>query len=140
MSNASSQNNNRGVPSDIEIRNNYLFKPLSWVPLTLSPRNQWVEKNAFELKSAQRLLFDSNVIENVWAAGQMGYAVVLTVRSSQSGDFAVVNDITITNNVLKNVVAGVNTLAKDDACGAAPYTACKNAGSQDRWYIANNLM
>ena len=141
MFGGSGQNNNRGVPSDIEIRNNYLFKPLSWVPLTLSPGNQWVEKNAFELKSAQRLLFDSNVIENVWAAGQMGYAVVLTVRSSQSGDFAVVNDITITNNVLKNVVSGFNTLAKDDQCGpGGAYPNCKNAGSQDRWYIANNLI
>jgi hypothetical protein len=135
------QNNNRGVPSDIEIRNNYLFKPLTWVPLTTAPVNQWVEKNAFELKSAQRVLFDSNIIENVWAGGQMGYAIVLTVRSSQSGDFAVVNDITITNNVLRNVVAGINTLAKDDTCGAAGgYPNCHNAGSQDRWYIANNLM
>ena len=25
------------LPSDIEIRNNYLFKPLSWVPLSCSP-------------------------------------------------------------------------------------------------------
>lgn len=133
-------NNNRGVPSDIEIRNNYLFKPLSWVPLTTAPANQWVAKNAFEVKSAQRVLFDSNIVENVWAGGQMGYAIVLTVRSAQSGDFAVVNDITITNNVLKNVVAGFNTLAKDDQCGVAPYTACKNAGSPDRWHIANNLM
>jgi hypothetical protein len=140
MFGGSGGNNNRGVPSDIEVRNNYLFKPLSWVKLTTAPVNQWVEKNAFELKSARRVLFDSNVIENVWAGGQMGFAIVLTVRSSQSGDVAVVNDITITNNVLKNVVSGVNTLAKDDQCGAAPYTACKNAGSQDRWYIANNLM
>jgi len=140
MFGGSGGNKNRGVPSDIEVRNNYLFKPLSWVKLTTAPVNQWVEKNAFELKSAQRVLFDSNTIENVWAAGQMGFAIVLTVRSSQSGDAAVVNDITITNNVLKNVVSGVNTLAKDDQCGAAPYTACKNAGSQDRWYIANNLM
>ncbi len=132
------QNTNAGVPSDIEIRNNYLYKQLAWVPLTTAPVNQWVEKNAFEVKSAQRVLFDSNTIENVWAAGQMGYAIVLTVRSSQSGDFSVVNDITVTNNVLKNVVAGVNTLAKDDQCGIAPYTACKNAGSQDRWYIADN--
>lgn len=92
--------------------------------------NQWVEKNAFELKSAQRVLFDSNLVENVWAGGQMGFAIVLTVRSTQSGDFAVVNDVTITNNVLKNVVSGVNTLAKDDQCGVAPYINCKNAGSQ----------
>jgi hypothetical protein len=140
MFGGSGGNNNRGVPSDIEVRNNYLFKPLSWIKLTTAPGNQWVEKNAFELKSAQRVLFDGNVIENVWAAGQMGFAIVLTVRSSQSGDFAVVNDITITNNVLKNVVSGVNTLANDDQCGVASYTACKNAGSQDRWYIANNLM
>jgi hypothetical protein len=140
MFGGSGGNNNRGVPSDIEIRNNYLFKPLTWVPLTLAPLNQWVEKNAFECKSCQRVLFDGNTIENVWAGGQMGFAIVLTVRSSQSGDFAVVNDITITNNLLKNVVSGVNTLAKDDTCGVAPYTACKNAGSQDRWYIANNLM
>jgi hypothetical protein len=141
MFGGSGGNNNRGVPSDIEIRNNYLFKPLSWVPLTTAPINQWVEKNAFELKSAQRVLFDSNVIENVWAAAQMGFAVVLTVRPSQSGDFSVVNDVTITNNVLKNVVSGFNTLAKDDACGpGGPYPNCKNGGSQDRWYIANNLI
>lgn len=94
----SGANNNRGVPSDIEIRNNYLFKRLAWVGLTTALVNQWVEKNGLELKSAQRVLFDSNVIENVWMAGQMGFAIVLTVRTSQSGDFAVVNDITITNN------------------------------------------
>jgi len=144
MFGGSGGNNNRGVPSDIEIRNNYLSKPLAWAKAglggTIAPGNQWVEKNAFELKSAQRVLFDSNLIENVWMAGQMGFAIVLTVRSSQSGDFAVVNDITITNNVLKNVVSGVNTLAKDDQCGIAPYASCTNAGSQTRWNIANNLI
>jgi hypothetical protein len=45
-----------------------------------------VEKNAFELKSARRVLFDSNTIENVWAAGQVGAAFLLTIRTSQSGD------------------------------------------------------
>jgi hypothetical protein len=132
--------NNPYIPSDIEIRNNYLFKPLSWVALSVTQK-QMVVKNAFELKSAQRVLFDSNTIENVWANGQNGFAIVLTVRSSQSGDISVVNDVTITNNVLKNVVSGFNTLAKDDACGATwGYPNCHNSGSQDRWYIANNLM
>ena len=135
--------NNPYVPSDIEIRNNYLYKPLSWAKSgeggTLLPHNQWVEKNAFEIKNAQRVLFDRNTIQNVWAAGQAGYAIVLTVRTSQSGDIAVVNDITITNNLLNNVVAGFNTMAKDDVCGATGgYPNCHNAGSQDRWYIANN--
>ena len=129
-------NGNPWVPSDIEIRNNYLFKPLLWVPLSLN--GTLVVKNAFEVKSGQRILFDHNKIENVWAGGQNGYAIVLTVRSSQSGDVSVVNDITITNNTLKNVVAGFNTLAADDQCGNSTYPNCHNAGSQDRWYIANN--
>jgi hypothetical protein len=142
MFGGSGKNFNRGVPSDIEIRNNYLFKPLEWaaIGVSLPPNNKWVVKNAFELKSAQRVLFDSNVIENVWAAGQIGFAIVLTVRSSQSGDFSVVSDVTITNNVLKNVVSGFNTLAKDDQCRAASYASCQNAGGQERWYIANNLV
>ncbi|HVP49782.1 MAG TPA: hypothetical protein VMT56_01030 [Candidatus Bathyarchaeia archaeon] len=145
MFGGSGKNNNRGVPSDIEARNNYLYKPLSWAKSglggTLAPNNQWVAKNAFELKSAQRVLIDGNVIENVWAAGQSGFAILLTVRTSQSGDFAVVNDVTITNNVLKNVVSGFNTSAKDDECGpGGGYPDCKNAGSQDRWNIADNLI
>jgi hypothetical protein len=136
------KNFNRGVPSDIEIRNNYLYKPLAWAMPGLSrpPGNTMVVKNAFECKSCLRLLFDSNVIENVWAAGQDGFAIVLTVRSGQSGDFTVVSDITITNNVLKNVVSGVNTLAKDDLCGVAGYEKCESAGGQERWNISNNLI
>ncbi len=126
------------VPSDIVVRNNYLFKPLSWVPLSLN--GQMVVKNSFELKSAQRVWFDSNTIENEWKAGQNGYAITLTVRSSQSGDISVVNDVTITNNILKNVTAGINTLAADDQCANSTYYLCKNAGSQDRWNIKNNLV
>jgi len=138
-------NNNRGVPSDITATGNYLFKPLRWAVVgkggTIPPGNQWVEKNAFELKSAQRVLFDSNVIENVWAAGQVGYAIPLTVRSGQSGDFAVVNDVTISNNLLKNVTSFVNTLAADDTChNGNSYPQCGNAGSQDRWNIASNVI
>ena len=51
-----------------------------------------------------------------------------------------VNDITITNNVLKNVVSGIGSGAVDDGCGpGTAYLNCHNAGSQARWYIANNL-
>jgi len=133
---------NLGVPSDIEIRNNYLYKPLAWaVPgVGVAPNQTMVVKNALEVKCGQRILFDSNTIENMWSGGQLGYAIVLTVRTGQSGDFCVDNDITITNNVLKNVVSGINGGAADDTCGAAGgYPSCHNAGSQARWYIANNL-
>ena len=128
------------VPSDIEIRNNWIFKPLEWVPLSRPPIYAMVVKNLLECKSCQRVLVDGNTFENVWRAGQEGYAIVLTVRSSQSGDVAVVNDITITNNVLKNVGSGINTLGADDVCGTTGYEFCTNAGSQARWNISNNLI
>ena len=128
------------VPSDIQVQNNYIFKPLSWVPLSLPPVRSMVVKNAFEIKSAQRVLFRQQHHRECLGGWTGGAAVVLTVRSSQSGDVAVVNDISITNNVLKNVVAGFATLAKDYMCGVAPYTNCHNAGSQDRWNISNNLI
>jgi hypothetical protein len=133
-------NGNRGVPSDIIIRYNLLFKPLAWEPLSRPANESLVVKNAFELKSAQRVVFEFNTIQNVWSDGQAGYAIVLTVRSSQSGDFAVVNDVIIRHNSLLNVVAGINMLAADDNCGVAPYTNCMNAGSQDRWEISDNVL
>lgn len=143
----SGQNFNIGVASDIEIRNNYLFKPLSWVPLSVdqSLPNSLVVKNLMECKSCLRMLFDSNVAENNWAGGQVGYSLVLTVRSAQSGDMTVVTDITVTNNIFKNVVAWLNTLPVDDFCGVQPdgsnpYPNCHNPGSQDRWNITNNLV
>ncbi len=127
------------IASDLEIRKNYLFKPLSWVAASVT-QHTMVVKNALELKSAQRVLVDGNTMENVWANGQNGFAIVLTVRSYQSGDISVVNDITVTNNLLKNVVAGFNTLAQDDVCGTSTGPNCHNAGSQTRWNIANNLI
>ena len=69
MFGGSGGNTNVNVPSDIQIQYNYLYKPLGWAKVgtggTISPGNQWVEKDAFELKSAQRVLFDSNYIQNV---------------------------------------------------------------------------
>jgi hypothetical protein len=128
------------VPSDIEVRNNYIYKPLAWVPLSLPPINQYVVKNSFELKSAQRVLFDNNIIENKWAAGQIQGAFLFTPRTSQSGDVAVVLDVTVTNNIFKNVISGFNMVAVDGECGTAAYPACRNAGKTGRWNISNNLV
>ena len=55
------------VVSDVQIQNNYLYKPLAWVPLSLN--GKMVVKNIFEIKGAQRVLFDSNILENEWVAG-----------------------------------------------------------------------
>ena len=134
------RNYNLWVPSDITVTDNYFYKPLSWVPLSTGTSPTMVVKNSFELKSAQRVLFDHNVIENKWSAGQVGGAFLMTIRTSQSGDIAVIHDITITNNILKNVVRGFDLMEADYACGVAPYTTCHNAGDTDRIVIQNNLV
>jgi hypothetical protein len=131
------------VPSDIEIKNNLFFKPLDWaaVGVTVSPKPQWTAKNLLEFKNAQRVLVESNIFENSWASGgQSGGAILFTVRTSQSGDLAVVNDITFTNNILKNVTSGFVTLSTDFMCGREPYTQCTKKGEARRIAIENNLI
>src|SRR5437763_8899063 len=56
------------VPSDIEVRRNHFFKPLAWrrgEPSFAGVR--WSVKDIFELKSARRVVFEGNVLENCWS-------------------------------------------------------------------------
>ncbi len=132
--------NNPWVPSDIEIRNNHFFKDPAWAApgITLPPNAKWVVKNNLEFKSARRVLVDGNVMENSWVSGQNGYSIVLTPRTNQSGLIAVVDDITISNNILKNMVSGFDTLAWDNSC--LPANGCTNVGEAKRISVYNNLL
>jgi hypothetical protein len=58
------------VPSDIEIRRNHMYKPMSW-------RGHAMVKNIFELKNAQRVLIEGNILENNWLQSQDGTAILL---------------------------------------------------------------
>src|SRR5207247_3282410 len=49
------------IPSDIVIRGNYLTKQLAW-----RSQPSWNVKNLFELKNAQRVLVDGNIMEYNW--------------------------------------------------------------------------
>ncbi len=128
------------VPSDIEIRGNLLFKPLSWIPLTTGGKGKWSVKNNLELKNAQRVLVSGNILENDWQSAQNGCSVVLTVRTSDSGNSAVVDDITVKNNIIKNVNGGFCSLATDNLCNPKFAPNCTNPGEAKRWNIANNLI
>jgi len=67
------------VPPDIEIRRNHIFKPLNWFPGDPNFAGvKWPIKNLLELKNAQRVLIEGNLLENT------GAALVLTPRN-QSG-------------------------------------------------------
>jgi uncharacterized protein (TIGR03437 family) len=102
------------VPSDIEIKRNYLFKPLSWRKGEASyAGTRWSVKNLFELKSARRVLFEGNVLENCWGDVFQGYgAISLTVRGD-SGPQATIEDVVVRYNIMRHTPNGINVLGKD---------------------------
>jgi len=97
------------VPSDIVIRDNQLSKPVAW------RKQSWTVKNLFELKNAQRVLVEHNVLEYNWPSGQNGYAVLFTPRNQDGNSpWSMVRDVTFRNNVIQHVSSGVNILGTDD--------------------------
>ena len=117
------------IPTDIEIRRNHMFKPLSWMagqpgfvgavnpdPTKCVKFNTpgycpFVVKNLFELKNAQRLLLEGNVLEHTWPGfTQHGIAIVLTALSqggTTGNPNATVADITIRYNHVSHAASGV---------------------------------
>ena len=117
------------VPADIEIRDNYFFKPLSLL------KTKYTIKNLLEFKAAKRVLVTGNIFENSPAAAQAGFAIGITPRN-QSGNapWSTDSDIALTNNVLINVGSGVNLLGIDDNY---PTTAAPTA---ERILLRNNVL
>lgn len=103
------------VPADIEFRLNHCFKPLAWNPRDPSYVGpHWAVKNLFELKNARRVLVDSNLFENNWLDAQSGPSILFTPRNqSGTAPWSTVEDVTFSNNVIRNVAAGVAILGTD---------------------------
>jgi hypothetical protein len=114
-------------PQDIEVRHNHMFKPMTWMKgqpgyIGGTNGNPFVVKNLFELKNAQRVLLEGNILENSWGGfSQVGFAILLTPKNPQGGcPICQVTDVTIRYNSISHVGAGLqisNALA--DAAGAA---------------------
>lgn len=103
------------IPSDIEFRNNHLYKPLRWK--VGSPEYagvHWTVKNLLELKNSQRILIEGNVIENNWVDAQDGFALVFkSVNQDGTAPWSVTRDVTFLNNIVRNSDAGLNLLGRD---------------------------
>lgn len=97
------------MPRDILVEYNTLSKPLSWKG---QPRNV---KNLLELKAAERVVIRNNVLENNWADGQSGTAVVFTPRN-QGGKapWTVVKDVLFERNIVRNAPAIFSVLGFDN--------------------------
>jgi hypothetical protein len=104
------------VPSDIEVRNNHIFKPLSWKEGHPDfAGTAWCVKNLFELKNAQRVLVEGNILQNNWADCQNGFAVLITPRTQSGASmWSRVTDVTWRYNILTGSDGGYNFSGHDD--------------------------
>nr|MBA2301465.1 hypothetical protein [Acidobacteriota bacterium] len=75
----------------------------------------WNVKNLLELKNAQRVTIDGNVFEHIWPSAQTGYAILLTPRNEEgTAPWSVVQDVMISNNIIRHVSGVLNILGTDD--------------------------
>jgi hypothetical protein len=104
------------VPSDIEVRRNNVAKLLAWKPgEPESDGTPYQVKILFELKNARRVLVDGNIFEYNWERPGYGFAINLTVRNEVGlTPWAVIEDLTFTNNIVRHSPSGVNILGNDD--------------------------
>lgn len=95
------------VPSDITIRGNHFFKPLSW-----KSSGAWTVKNLLEIKNGQRIHIYGNIFENNWSNGQTGFAILFkSVNQSGNCTWCVAQDITFEFNKVINSPGGFNMAA-----------------------------
>lgn len=77
------------VPSDFEIRLNWLFKPMTWNPAdpsySFATIGQPLVKNGLEFKNGNRILIEGNICQNAWVGyDQNGSCVLMTPKSQSS--------------------------------------------------------
>jgi hypothetical protein len=114
------------VPADIEIRNNYFYKPLSLMG------SKYVVKNLLEFKSAQRALVVGNVFQNNWAAAQQGFSLLVTPRNqNNTAPWSITTDIAVTGNAFINLGSGINILGTDNL---------STSGKTARVAVVNNVI
>ena len=99
------------VNEDIEIRGNLITKREEW-------RTQpAVHKFLLDLKNARRVLVTENILENSWDDGRFSDGSAILVKSTnQEGAciWCVAADVTISQNILRDVAIGVKISGRVD--------------------------
>jgi hypothetical protein len=90
------------VPSEVTLRRNLVTKQLAW---RFQP---WAVDDLVELRNAEYVIVDGNVLENTWLSSQQGYAIVIrTANTADTPVWSSVYDVELTNNIVRNVSAGL---------------------------------
>jgi hypothetical protein len=120
------------TPADIQISQNHFFKPLTWLQgqpgyVGGADGNAFIVKNLLELKNAQRILIEGNIMEYSWGGfSQDGYGILIT-PVNQPGNpgqnlcpICQVTDVTIRYNTISHVGAGLQIANALSAPGEFP--------------------
>jgi hypothetical protein len=116
-------------PTDIQVSQNHIFKPLTWMKgqpgyVGGANGNPFTVKNLFELKNAQRVLLEGNIMENSWGGfSQVGFAILLTPKNpggTSVCSVCQVTDVTIRYNSISHVGAGLQIANALSDNGSAP--------------------
>lgn len=113
------------TPTDIEIRHNHFFKPTIWMPgspgfVGGTSGKPFIVKNLFEIKNAQRVLFEGNVLDYSWGGvGQTGFAIVLTPRNQMPNvcPLCRVTDITLRFCKVRHMASGMQIVNAPSGTG-----------------------
>lgn len=129
------------VPTDITVRHNHMFKPLIWMPgqpgFTGVPNPNpaqctnyhqpgycpFVVKNLFELKNAQRVLIEGNILENTWAGfSQPGIAMLFQAlnQTGSNNPNTTVADVTVRYNRIAHAASGITEAIVCLSCSVNP--------------------
>jgi hypothetical protein len=104
------------IPSDITIVRNHIRKNPAY-------KGRYPAKGVIELKNAQRVLYEGNVIENSWPSAQSGMCVVF---KSQTGNeqgaklWQGTTDVTFRYNRVNNCQRGLNLQAAGEGGSDRP--------------------
>lgn len=101
------------MPRNVLIENNFMTKKLEW---RADPRAAC--KNLLELKAIVGCIIRKNVMEYSFVDGQIGYAVVMSVRN-QGGNapWSTIKDVLYEDNITRHTAGGISFLGRDDTPG-----------------------
>lgn len=129
------------VPTDITVVHNHMFKPLIWMPgqpgfvgvgnsdptkcanYNEPGRCPFVVKNLFELKNAQRVLIEGNVLENTWAGfSQPGISMLFQAlnQTGSNNPNTTVADITVRYNRIAHAASAITEAIVCLSCSVNP--------------------
>jgi hypothetical protein len=118
-------------PSDITIRRNHATRPASWKKGS-GAQYTWTVKSIFEIKNGERILYEYNVVENMWSDAQVGFAWVLKMENQDNTEPQTRSqNITVRYNITRNSGGGFNLAANPTGKPGIP---------TNRYLIHDNLL